>query len=145
MNHTLVQDALEALDGDCRNTEMVIRSVIHAMGTPVEIQWHFGRAPFLQTARAERVNRSRSTLTEAARRRLHQEAQGMSDDEKVDMVNMLPALPIVGNFPEYMSQSYLLALSQYRSEQLAVGVKVCTPDQMFSHAEWSKRGTFQQE
>jgi hypothetical protein len=111
----------------------------------VEIQRHFGQAPFLQTARAERVNRSRSTLSEAARRRLHQEAQGMSDEEKVDMVNMLPALPIVGNYPAYMSQSYLLALSQYRSEQLAVGQKVCTPDQMFAHGEWTKRETFQQE
>jgi hypothetical protein len=145
MNHTLVQDALEALDGDCKNTEMVFRSVIHAMGTPVEIQRHFGQAPFLQTTRAERVNRSRSTLTEAARRKLHQEAQTMSDDEKVEMVNMLPAIPIVGHFPDYMSQAYLLAMSQYRAEQLAVGQKVCTPDQMFTHKEWSKRETFQQE
>ena len=58
----------------------------------------------------------------------------MSDEEKVEMVNLLPAIPIVGEYPSYMTQSYLLNLAQYRSEQLTVGVRVCTPDQMFNHA-----------
>ena len=44
-----------------------------------------------------------------------------------------------------MTQSYLLNLAQYRSEQLTVGVKVCTPDQMFNHATWTQRETFENE